>query len=164
MTHYVPTIQQPSRSTCVSFPQRILHYTPNRNIYPQCQCARKKQHTPNRDIHPQWISLYTPNGCIHVQLNSNYTRNHNIHPQCNRLCLQRAYRYKTVSYLLCVLFLKNNGAKRDSHHIGIRRTVAEVPIRTEDVIRTSDAEGWRCTEQILPHVSFLWRIHGDSVP
>jgi len=90
----------------------------------------------------------------------NYTSNRNIHPQCNRLCLQRAYRYKTVSYLLCVSFLKNNGAKRDSHHIGIRRTVAEVPIRTEDVIRTSDAEGWRCTEQILPHVYFLLRIHG----
>jgi len=45
------------------------------------------------------------------------------------------------SVVFDVLFLKNNGAKRDSHHIGIRRTVAEVPIRTEDVTRTSDAEG-----------------------
>jgi len=65
---------------------------------------------------------------INTQFNLNYTSNRNIHPQCNRLCLQRAYHYKTVSYLLCVLFLQNNGAKRDSHHIGIRRTVAEVSL------------------------------------
>jgi len=68
------------------------HYTSNPNIYPQCQCNRKKHNTPNQDIHPQCIMLYSPNGYIHAQLNSNYTPNLNILPQCNRLCLQGFYR------------------------------------------------------------------------
>ena len=55
MTHYVLTIQKASSSTCVPFPQ--------------CKCTRMKHYTPNRNVHPQCISQYTPNGNVHPQCN-----------------------------------------------------------------------------------------------
>ena len=97
---------------------------------PIMQAHPMKHYTPNRNIHPQFISPYTPNGYIHPQLNSNYTPYRNIDPQCIRLCVERVYRSCTVSCFLCVLFVQNNGGKDHAHHIGIRRGIAEVPIRT----------------------------------
>ena len=108
----------------------ISHYITNPNIFPQRKCTRMKHYTPNRNIHPQCISPYTPNGYIHAQFNSNYTPNRNIDPKCNRLCVERVYRSCTVPCFLCLLFLQNNGGNGHAHHIGIRRGIAEVPIRT----------------------------------
>ena len=133
-THYVPTIQPASSS----------HYTPNPYIYPQCQCNRKKHYTPNRNMHPQCISHYTPNGYIHAQFNSQYTP------------IMKSALSSTSLPLVCsavyIVFLFTQKMVENVIHF---TSQYEERLPTEVVIRTSDAHGRRCSEQIFPDVSFL---------
>jgi hypothetical protein len=130
-----------SFSTCVPFPHCNSRYTPNRYIHPQCKSYRNLHNTPNRNMHPQCISHYTPNHNIHPQCKYHYTSNpiytHNAIGFVLNLCCVRVERH--VSSI--VYFDRNNGGTADEYHIGIRRAIAEVSIRTEFLIWTSEVEG-----------------------
>jgi len=150
-TMYVPKIQHAKSSTCVSFPQCILHYTPNRNIYTHNAVV------PGRSIkHP--IAMYTYNAFRSIHPIAIYT--HNL----IRIMLPIAiYTHNAIRFvfnvltlvcsavLIVFLFTQKKWWKTSfTSHISMKSEK-----RTEVVIRTSDAHVRRCSEQIFPDVSFL---------
>jgi len=87
-----------------------------------------------------------------------------LFPSCNSPRFQaNTHNATRFVFKLCAVrfppfFHKNNGGTAASGHFGIRRAIAEVSIRTEVLFRTSDAEGWRWSESVLPDVPFLRTI------
>jgi hypothetical protein len=136
-TMYVPKIQHAKSSTCVSFPQCILHYTPNRNIYTHNAVV------PGRSIkHP--IAMYTYNAFRSIHPIAIYTHN----------AIRFVFNVLTLvcsAVLIVFLFTQKKWWKTSfTSHISMKSEK-----RTEVVIRTSDAHVRRCSEQIFPDVSFL---------
>jgi len=104
----------------------------------------QSEYTPTMHFALYTQSEYTPTMHFALYTQSQYTPTmrfasytHNAIGFVLNRCFGRVQRRVcSVAFLF-----ENNSGTTAAHHIGIRRAIAEVSIRTEVLIRTSDAEG-----------------------
>jgi hypothetical protein len=163
----------PETPTCVPYSQCFSHYTPNRNIQPQC--ISHITHPIAIYNHNAFHILHTQSQYITTMHFTYYTTNRNIQPQCISHITHpiAIYTHNSIGFVLnqCATRVHSRVGSVDSFSkimwniccTSHRNTKSdsEVSLRTEVLIRTSDAAGWRCTEQLFSDVYFLWRIHRD---
>jgi hypothetical protein len=130
--------------------QCMTHYVPTIPVQPKEALYTQSRYTSTMHfaVFTQW--LYTRTIKFELYIQSEYT------PTMQSALSSRFLPLVCSAVLILFLFThKKNCAKRHSRHISVWRVIADVPKRTEVVIRTSDAHGRRCFEQIFPDVSFL---------